>query len=132
MKLLKESVHVVMLNEYNELLAVSRKDNHYDMGLVGGKVDEDDRSLKDAIIREIKEETGLNVRKKDLHRIFQTHKYGYMGYTFLCTKYSGKIQTDEPHIVKWTCFNEVIKGSFGKYNKLVYECLVDMDVKAIL
>jgi 8-oxo-dGTP pyrophosphatase MutT (NUDIX family) len=57
----KKSVAVVLINEDGELLMVSRKDNHNDFGLIGGKVDPEDAAdpTKDetivAAIRETKE-----------------------------------------------------------------------------
>ena len=128
-KKLKYSVQAVILNKHNQILAVSRKNNHEDFGLVGGKVDKTDKSLKSALIREIKEETGLKVKKKHLHKIFQIHKGGKMSITYYCTKYSGLIYTNEPHVVKWGSIEDIIKGTFGKYNKLVQECLIDMGIK---
>jgi len=124
---MKQSVQVVLLNEYNEVLAVSRKDNHSDMGLVGGKVDPEDMgNLINAAYRETKEETGLEI--SNFRMIFSMYKHGYMGYTYLCD-YEGEIQTDEPHIVKWVGFNEVIAGTFGEWNKLVALSLESMGIE---
>lgn len=126
---LKFSVQVVILNERGDVLAVSRKDNHSDMGLVGGKVDPEDASLEDALIRETKEETGLDIRKEDLVQIFSMYKDGYMGYTYLCEKFEGEVETDEPHVVKWVNFQEVCEGKFGQWNLMVRESLDNMGIK---
>jgi len=125
---MKEAVQVVILNKDGEVLAVSRKHDHNDFGLVGGKVDEGE-TLIEAIIRETKEETGLTIYKKDLIQIFSMHRDNYMGYTYLIDKYDGEIETDEPHVVKWTTFDEIIRKTFGKWNKMVAESLESMGVK---
>src|SRR3972149_9331950 len=115
---IKRAVQVVLLNEHNQVLAVSRKTDHKDMGLPGGKVDPGDKSPEEAIIREVKEETGLDVSFLEL--IFAMHRNGSMGYTYLA-KYSGEINTKEPHVVKWVDYEVVLNGSFGKWNKMVLE-----------
>lgn len=126
---MKECVQVVILNKNGKVLAVSRKHDHNDFGLVGGKVDpEDYGDIHSAIIRETREETGLRIKEKDLTSIFSMHKDGYMGHTFLCTNYEGKIETDEPHVVKWTTFDTIMMGTFGYWNKLVAESLTSMGV----
>jgi ADP-ribose pyrophosphatase YjhB (NUDIX family) len=126
MEIKKQAVQIVLLNEVGEVLAVSRKDNHKDFGLVGGKVDPEDATPEDAAIRETKEETGLDIT--NLRLIYATHKNGRMGYTYLAD-YTGEIHTDEPHVVKWTPFETIIKGTFGYWNKCVSESLTDMGVE---
>ncbi len=44
---------------YDKILAVSRKDNHADLGLPGGKIEPGDATPEDAIRREILEEVGV-------------------------------------------------------------------------
>ena len=124
---MKKSVQVVLLNKNGEVLAVSRKNDHNDFGIIGGKVDNGE-TIEEAAIRETKEETGLNIY--NLKLIFAMFKNGYMGYTYLCD-YSGNIYTNEPHIVKWTSFETVINGSFGKWNILVAESWQNMGIKII-
>lgn len=127
---MKECVQVVILNENGEVLAVSRKHDHNDFGLVGGKVDKGETPIQ-AIMRETKEETGLFIYEGGLIPIFQMHRDGYMGYTYLSKVWDGEIETDEPHIVKWTTFDEIMRGTFGKWNTLVAESLISMgrDIK---
>ena len=125
---MKKTAQVVILNKTTgEVLGVSRKDNHNDFGLPGGKMDDvDDNNPTYTAIRETKEETGLDV--SNLRLIFAIHKDGYMGYTYLA-EYSGSIEHDEPHVVKWCKFQTLIDGSFGRYNALVGESLDDMGIK---
>jgi len=121
------SACVVLINEVGLTLGVSRKHDHTLFGLAGGKMEEcDEGNPMATAIREVKEETGLDVY--DLELVFAIHKSGNMGYTYLA-KYSGEIHHNEPHLVKWVGFNDLINGSFGKYNKLVSESLTDIGIK---
>jgi len=120
------SAQVVLLNKDGYVLGVSRKNNHNDFGLVGGIMDPEDEGdpIKTAI-REAKEETGLDI--SDLKLVFAIHKGGNMGFTYLAN-YTGEINHNEPHLVKWVEFKTLVKGSFGRYNQLVAESLDDMDI----
>ena len=121
------TAQVVLLNEEGLVLGVSRKTNHNDFGLAGGKLEDIDNNDPEAAAkRETKEETGLNIY--NLKLIFAIHKNGNMGYTYLAN-HSGEINHNEPHVVKWVPFNVLISGSFGKYNQLVSESLDDMGIK---
>lgn len=125
---MKKTGQVVVLNEEGLVLAVSRKNNHNDFGLPGGKME--DLDLDDPIntaIRETFEETGIVI--SDLTLVFAMHKDGYMGYTYLAKKHTGEIKHNEPHVVKWVPFEVITNGSFGEFNKLVSRSLIDMGVK---
>ena len=128
----KDAVQVVILNDEGNVLAVSRKTDHSDFGLPGGKVESCDRNLINAAIREVKEETGLDIYNLEL--IYATHKKGRMGYTYFAEG-SGEInydQTSEPHVVKWSNFQEIINGSFGEWNYEVYKSLLSKGIKVNL
>ena len=124
--IVNKSAQVILINPEGYVLGVSRKDDHNDFGLPGGKMDpEDNDDPKITAIRETKEETGLDIT--DLRLIFAIHKDGFMGYTYLA-EYSGTIEHDEPHVVKWQPMEVLVNGRFGKYNKLVSESLNDMKI----
>jgi ADP-ribose pyrophosphatase YjhB (NUDIX family) len=125
----KTAVQVVTINDKGEILMVSRKHDHNDFSLPGGKVEMSDASLIMAAVREVKEETGIDIYNLEL--IFAMNQKGRMGYTYLAD-YSGEINYDkeaEPHVVKWGNFQEVIDGCFGQYNELVYRSLISKGVK---
>lgn len=119
----KKTSQVVLINENGLVLGVSRKDNHSDFGLPGGKMEPEDKDEEATAIRETKEETGLDIY--DLQLIFATHKYGFMSYTYIA-KYSGEINHNEPHLVQWVPFQVIIDGSFGEFNQLVANSLESM------
>ena len=122
-----KTAHVVLINEKGLVLGVSRKNDHSNFGLPGGKMDEEDNNDPMlTAIRETKEETGLDVY--DLELIFAIHKSGNMGHTYLA-KYKGEISSDEPHAVEWLPFQRMINGGFGRYNQLVSESLTDAGIK---
>ena len=121
---MKISAQVVLISEEGLVLGVSRKTDHNDFGLVGGKCDPGETPEQTAI-RETKEETGLDIY--DLQLVFSMHKNGYMGYTYLA-KYSGEINHNEPHVVKWVPFDVIMNGSFGRFNQLVAESLDDIGI----
>ena len=124
----KDHAQVVILNNKGEVCLVSRKGDHSDFGLPGGKVDEGE-TYEEAAIREVKEETGLDI--KNLTMIFAMHRKGRMGHTFIA-EYSGEIDYDEkeePHVVKWGKMQEAVDGKFGYWNSLVKKSLKSLEVK---
>lgn len=121
------TAQVVLINPQGLILGVSRKDDHTNMGLPGGKMEAEDNNVPMATaIRECKEETGLDIT--NLRLVFAIHKSGNMGYTYLAD-YTGEINHNEPHVVKWVPFQVLINGSFGRYNEMVSESLTSMGVE---
>jgi ADP-ribose pyrophosphatase YjhB (NUDIX family) len=119
----KSNAHVVVLNGNGQVLCVSRKEDHNDFGLPGGKIEKSDESKKSAAIRETLEETGIIVTKATL--IYAEHRRGAMGYTYLATQWEGEIGTDEPHVVKWGEFTDLVAGTYGEWNLKVFKSLSD-------
>ena len=126
---MKYTVQAVLLNDKLEVLGVSRKDDHNDFGLPGGKVDPEDWCNEAAMQRELREETGLDCNMNTAIVVFQMHKHGYMSICYYIKDWEGEINYKEPHVVKWTPFQTILEGSFGRYNYLVTESLKDMGVK---
>jgi 8-oxo-dGTP pyrophosphatase MutT (NUDIX family) len=120
------TVQVVLLNTEGLVLGVSRKTDHNDFGLVGGSLEDYDSTPELGAIRECKEETGLDISNLKLVYL-KASSDGRVGYTYIA-EWSGDITYDEPHVVKWTTFSELIKGSFGRWNLEVYHSLLNLGI----
>ena len=99
-----------------KVLGVSRKTDPNDFGLPGGKVDEGE-TLYDAMVREVKEETGLTVLKAK--PLFFREDTDFVAVVYLVEQYYGEISTDEAGAVKWIDFEVLKQGSFGDYNTML-------------
>lgn len=121
---MKQAVGMVITNKEKDLvLAVSRKDDHNDFGLPFGKV-EGRESPTEAVVRELKEETGL------IHSISNPPKVIFQGRegAFECITFEGYLEenitqtlgSEETGVVKWMTWDELLsQGSFIEYNKKV-------------
>lgn len=109
-------------SDKSRILGISRRDDRTVFGLIGGKVDPGE-SLEEAIIREVREETGFDF-------VIETNAFTKLcqGQTvFLVTTFVGIINYDlPPHwrneaneegVVKWCSKAELLNGPFGNYNR---------------
>lgn len=102
-----------------EFLSVSLKEDHTDFNLPGGKV-ELGETLIEAGIREVKEETGINIY--NLEFLYESTDEEYQVITFFTNNYDGKIYTKENHVVKWLPLYELTKSKkWPEYNSKIYE-----------
>ena len=121
----KQSVGLALVINKDEkrVLGVSRKDDITKMGLPGGKC-EDNETSEEGTIREVKEETGLDVEIISL--VFQAIDNEYFSTTFLCEikgEIPKKFNTTETGRVDWITWEELFDGPFGEYNKKLYTTL---------
>jgi 8-oxo-dGTP pyrophosphatase MutT (NUDIX family) len=104
----------VILTKEDKILGVTRKYNHSDWGLPGGKLDPGETALQ-AIVRETKEETGLDIFNVELldQRVFKDR----LVYLFKA-EWSGEIEydTQTEGLCDWVTWKELLEGSFGQYN----------------
>lgn len=120
---MRESVCAIIRNIHGEYVGVSRKNDHTDFGLPGGKIDKGELP-HDAMCRELKEETGLDATRLQLvdvstrpmktEELFRVYRYEVWTKGFL-TDNTDLIARGEG-IVKWCTREELVAGSFGKYN----------------
>ncbi len=96
------AVFVLLENEAGEILLQRRvntgfMDGHYDMSATG-HVDNEEY-IVDAIIREAKEEIGVDIAPEDLKIIMAAQMNAdrpYLNYVFLCKKWQGEPKIMEP------------------------------------
>jgi 8-oxo-dGTP diphosphatase len=110
---------VLIVNKNNkQFLSVSLKTDHTDFNLPGGTVEKEE-TIKEAGIREVKEETGIDVKN-----LIELHKDTYDDYevtTFYTHDYDGEINTKENHVVKWLPIFDLTKSkTWPEYNSIVY------------
>lgn len=111
------AVVALLLNEKRQVLAVSRKKDHADLGFPGGKVDAGESGWH-AAIRELDEETGLVAI--DLEPIFEANDISQQ----LCRCYRvhsfrGKLESKEGAFVGWVEPSRMIEktSTFRDYNR---------------
>lgn len=96
------AVFVLLENEASEILLQRRMntgfmDGHYDMSATG-HVD-DDEYVVDAVIREAKEEIGIDIAPEDLKMVMAAQMNvdrPYLNYVFICKKWQGQPKIMEP------------------------------------
>lgn len=81
---IKQAVILLYFNPLNkdEVLCVSRKDDHTSYGLPGGKVEEEETYLA-SLVREIKEEVNVEIPAHKCSFIFQNICTGYDTLTYI-------------------------------------------------
>ena len=129
------SVQILLFNENGEVLLLKRKktgfgDSKY--GFIGGHVEKGE-NVKKAIIREVKEEIGVEIAENDLKfRNVMNRKVNqdveYIDFIFIAKKWRGNIKNMEPEKcieLKWCNPNKLPNNilDFEKYiidNKEIY------------
>lgn len=96
------SVQLILYNKNKNILLLKRKSTGFSdekYGLIGGHVEKDEE-IMNAVIREAKEEVGIDIARSDLkfkcvmnRRI--NHELEYIDFIFETTKWSGNVQNME-------------------------------------
>lgn len=116
----KAACLLVLDRDYNRFLAVSLKNDPSDFNLPGGKVEKEE-TYKEAAIRELKEETGIEVKTHLVYPLLTGVFDQYLVQTFYTESWKGEINTKEEGIVKWLPLYHLTKSkTWPKYNSQVY------------
>ena len=119
------AVCVLILNkDKSNFLSVSLKEDHTDFNLPGGKVEQNE-TFEEAAIREVKEETGL-----DIYNLNYLHKdldLDFEVITYYTLSYQGIVNTLENHVVKWLPLYDLTKSKkWPEYNSMVYNKFLEL------
>lgn len=104
----------------NKILSVSRKSNHNDFNLFGGKL-EIGETWEEALIRECYEETGCSIKIIPIY--YEAMCGDTLVRTYICvaTDYSLEYPERDLAVVKFLAPSELTSGSFGDYNKALFK-----------
>lgn len=113
--LVGSEVIVFLLNHKNQVLLQKRskleKHNHNKWSICAGHVEEYDSNLKSAVVREIKEELGIDVLEEKLLELnLEEPHTAHFYYTYInFNKKDFILQEEEVSEIKWYDINMVIK-----------------------
>ena len=116
---------VGLMIQGGQVLAVSRKDNHSDMGLPGGKIDPGE-TPEQALTRELLEEIGVRVKEfkvifEDLDRVVGGELRPCRAY--LIETWEGEPVSQETAIINWVYPSQLLEptNSFHQYNQKLFD-----------
>ena len=124
------AVHLFLIQD-NKLLLLRRFNTGYEDGkysVCAGHVEANENYI-DAMIREAKEEIGIDIEKDDLKPIQIMHRQSEserMDYFFECTKYTGTIsncEEDKCDELKWVELNNLPNNTIPYIKHAVHEYL---------
>lgn len=115
------------------LLAISRRDDETQFGLPGGKVDVEDgpcdpehlfKTLVDALVREVVEETGVSLDRTRVHLVYQCpDPTGYWNFCFATSESVAPSTQPGEGVVAWVSWDVLERGPFGEFNRALREHL---------
>lgn len=121
----KKAAGALILNEDSEVLAISRKDDTENFGIIGGKADRGETPLQ-AMLRELEEEAAVIALEYDEEPIYvEVDEQGYEMHTFLVHRFKGEPREREHRgaVLAWLPPTRLLTPncSFRNYNRHLFE-----------
>lgn len=107
-----ELTNMCMITKGEDVLIQHRKKNNWDGVVFPGGHIEKNESIILSVIREIKEETGLNIKKPILcgvKQFFTEKNIRYIVFLFKTSMFDGKLKSSEEGDVEWVKIKELKK-----------------------
>lgn len=118
----KHSVSVagIVVNDAGQVLAIQRRDNN--RWEPPGGVLEIDESPEEGVVREVLEETGIQVTVNQLSGVYKNMSRGIVSLVFHCQPIAGyECVTDESRDVRWISLSEVKDRFLPAYASRVFD-----------
>lgn len=115
----------------NDHILLLKKPSHGWYAMPGGKM-ELKESIKESVVREYREETGLILQRPDLRGVFSMIKVSqdevlseWMMFTFICDHYQGRLVDfcDEGEL-EWVPINKVLEKPMAPSDKYIHQQLL--------
>lgn len=117
-----QNVNLFYQKANGKILGVSRRDHHDLFGLPGGKIEENETPLE-AIIREVKEETGVILNQEFLLPYWEreSENSNNISRTYIYDKkedfeFTPGVYEENGGLAKWIEWDDLITGAFSIYN----------------
>jgi ADP-ribose pyrophosphatase YjhB (NUDIX family) len=118
----KIGIFAIILDEQKRVLLCHRRD--YDLWNLPGGGLEKDESPWDGVIREVKEEVGLDVKVTKLQGVYSKPDNDEIVFSFFCIQTGGKIRlTDEADEIKYFKINDIPKNISPKQIERIKDAL---------
>ncbi|WP_117209442.1 NUDIX hydrolase [Allorhizocola rhizosphaerae] len=124
------SVAAVITNDDGKVLVIKRRDNGA-WQLPGGVL-ELDETIEDGVVREVREETGVDVKPTRLTGIYKNMNLGVVALVLRAELLSGQPHpTDESAEVAWWTPDQVTAGQSEAFGIRILDALRDTHIPAI-
>ena len=121
---MNRAVVILLFTDDKQIVTISRKNNFNHFGLPGGKVQENETEFE-AIIRECKEEIGIDLSDTLLVPIYSDYEGNYWTTAFIAPNITGELNNLSPEkdtIIKFQSENEFMECTpFFRYNDVLLD-----------
>lgn len=116
------AVLALVVDTDGDVLAITRRNCADDWGLIGGKVDPGETPTQ-ALIREVREEAGIEVQEDDIMRVFTRDENTSPCWTYFVKSFKGSPRAMENGFkVRWISREELLsdKNTYHAYNRSLF------------